>query len=135
MKEEKNSLGPWGEYGRLFISELERLSNAQEKTDKSIAKLITKIELVAQEVDQHREVDEKTFLELASDIKDMRNELVNHLKDVNEVWSPKQMQQVKNEVYRQKNQMSKWGGFLIALQIVIGFLIAFGKEIFQALFK
>jgi phosphoenolpyruvate-protein kinase (PTS system EI component) len=135
MSKEGNSLGPWGEYGRLFISELERLSGAQEKTDKNIAKLITKIELIAQEVDQHRQVDEKTFEELAQDIKDIRDELIGHVKEVNEVWSPKQMQQVKNEVYRQKNQMAKWAGFIIAVQVLVGFLVAFGKEIFQALFR
>lgn len=121
----------WSEYGRLVLNELERLNNSLEKDEKSITELSKKISLVQQEIEQHREVDEKTFLNTAKDIKDIRNELVKHIQEVNEVWSPKQMQQVKDEVYMQKNQMTKFLGIIVGIQIVVGLIITFADNIFK----
>jgi hypothetical protein len=126
---EHNDNHSWNSYSRLVLNELERLNDNVEKNSKEISKLCNKVSLVQKEVDQHRDVDEKTFLDLAGDIKDIREELVTHVKEVNEVWSPKQMQQVKNEVYRQKNHMAKIAGVVIAVQVIIGILVAFGKDI------
>lgn len=114
----------WNEYGRLVLTELERLNSRQERVENNLAKLSNEISLVKQEIDQHRNVDERTFMDLASDIKDINTEFAKHVKDVNDVWSPKQMQQVKNEVYTQKNKWTKVAGILIAIQIVFGILLA-----------
>jgi len=114
----------WNEYGRLVLTELERLNSRQERVENNLAKLSNEISLVKQEIDQHRNVDERTFMDLASDIKDINTEFTKHVKDVNDVWSPKQMQQVKNEVYTQKNKWTKVAGILIAIQIVFGILLA-----------
>jgi len=132
MKTDKDSISTngWSEYGRLVLNELERLNTSLEKDESVIAELSKKISLVQQEVEQHREVDEKTFLATAKDIKDIRNELVKHIQEVNEVWSPKQMQQVKDEVYMQKNQMTKFLGIIVGIQIVVGLIITFADKIF-----
>jgi len=132
MKTDKDSISTngWSEYGRLVLNELERLNTSLEKDESVIAELSKKISLVQQEVEQHREVDEKTFLAAAKDIKDIRNELVKHIQEVNEVWSPKQMQQVKDEVYMQKNQMTKFLGIIVGIQIVVGLIITFADKIF-----
>ena len=126
---DKNSNGSWTEMGRLVLNELERVNKAQTELTKEVTKLTTQIQLVKQEVDQHRDVDEKTFEELAGDIRDIRKELVAHLKEVNDVWSPKQMQQAKNEVYRQKNYMAKVAGIVIATQVLVGLFLAFKDKI------
>jgi hypothetical protein len=127
----ENDNHSWSSYSRLVLNELERLNDGLEKNSDEISKLSNKVSLVQKEIDQHRDVDEKTFMELAQDIKDIRDELVTHVKEVNEVWSPKQMQQVKNEVYKQKNHMAKVAGILIAVQVIVGILLAFGKEIME----
>jgi CII-binding regulator of phage lambda lysogenization HflD len=132
MKTDNESISKngWAEYGRLVLNELERLNGSLEKDEKLITALSQQISLVQQEMEQHRNVDEKTFIALAGDIKDIRSELVKHLKEVNEVWSPKQMQQVKDEVYMQKNQMTKFLGIIVGIQIVVGLIITFADKIF-----
>jgi len=132
MKTDNESISKngWAEYGRLVLNELERLNGSLEKDEKLITALSQQISLVQQEIEQHRNVDEKTFIALADDIKDIRAELVKHLKEVNEVWSPKQMQQVKDEVYMQKNQMTKFLGIIVGIQIVVGLIITFADKIF-----
>jgi hypothetical protein len=132
MKTDNESISKngWAEYGRLVLNELERLNGSLEKDEKLITALSQQISLVQQEIEQHRNVDEKTFITLAGDIKDIRAELVKHLKEVNEVWSPKQMQQVKDEVYMQKNQMTKFLGIIVGIQIVVGLIITFADKIF-----
>ena len=129
-EDENISKNGWSEYGRLVLNELERLNASLEKDEKALTTLSEKISLVQQDVEQHRASDEKTFLTTASDIKDIRTELVNHIREVNEVWSPSQMQQVKDEVYIQKNQMTKFLGIIVALQIVVGLIITFADKIF-----
>lgn len=113
----------WSEYGRLVLTELERLHARQERVENTLVKLSNDISLVKQEIDQHRNVDERTFMDLASDIKDINTEFAKHVKDVNDVWSPKQMQQVKNEVYTQKNNWQKITGIVIAIQVIFGLLL------------
>ena len=132
MKTDNESISKngWAEYGRLVLNELERLNGSLEKDEKLITALSQQISLVQQEIEQHRNVDEKTFITLAGDIKDIRAELVKHLKEVNEVWSPKQMQQVKDEVYMQKNQMTKFLSIIVGIQIVVGLIITFADKIF-----
>jgi hypothetical protein len=127
---EDNTNDSWASYSRLVLKELERLNDGVEKNDGELHTLANKISLLQQEIEQHRDVDEKTFMELSGDIRDIRDELVTHVKEVNEVWSPKQMQQVKNEVYRQKNQAAKVGGIVIAVTIIVNLLIAFKDQIF-----
>lgn len=43
---------------------------------------------------------------------------------VNETWSPRQMQEAKDEIYDQKNRWSKAIGMLAIIQLAIGAFIA-----------
>jgi hypothetical protein len=47
-----------------------------------------------------------------------------------EVWSVTQMQQGKNEIYKQKNEWQKVIGIVIASQVVVGLLLAFKDKLF-----
>lgn len=46
---------------------------------------------------------------------------------VDEVWSPTQMKEVKNEVYTQKEQWTKTIGILIGVELVVGVILFFLK--------
>jgi len=130
MNEQGNMDSGWKEYGRLVLAELERLNEAQSETNKSIQEMMTKISIVEKEVDAHRKVDEQVFKELADDIKEINEKWQNYVDKVNEVWSPTQMQQVKNEVYRHKTQMTRWAGVVITISVLINMVIAFKDYIF-----
>ena len=130
MNEQGNMDSGWKEYGRLVLAELERLNEAQSETNRSIQEMMTKIGIVEKEVDAHRKVDEQVFKELADDIKEINEKWQNYVDKVNEVWSPTQMQQVKNEVYRHKTQMTRWAGVVITISVLINMVIAFKDYIF-----
>jgi len=71
-----------------------------------------------------------TLLEFKSTIKDV-NEIKEWKKQVNDVWSTPQMKDAKDEVYEQKNRWSKTIGILIAVEVVIGILMAMVPVIFK----
>ena len=106
----------WSEYGRLVLNELERLNDGQEKLKEEIDK-------------KFKELNDKItgFNTLEKDVDDLKE-----WKDrVVEVWSSTQMNQVKDEVYKQKNQWAKVTGIIIILQILMGIILSFKDEIFK----
>lgn len=111
MGENENiSKNGWSEYGRLVLNELERLNEGQNS--------------LKQEID-------KKFTELSEKISDFKNtekeveDIKKWKEKVTEVWSPKQMQQAKDEIYEQKNKWAKVLGIIIALQVLFTLFIAF----------
>lgn len=106
----------WSEYGRLVLNELERLNDGQEKLKEEIDK-------------KFKELNDKItgFNTIEKDVDDLKE-----WKDrVVEVWSSTQMNQVKDEVYKQKNQWAKVTGIIIILQILMGIILSFKDEIFK----
>ena len=106
----------WSEYGRLVLNELERLNDGQEKLKEEIDK-------------KFKELNDKItgFNTIEKDVDDLKE-----WKDrVVEVWSSTQMNQVKDEVYKQKNQWAKVTGIIIILQILMGIVLSFKDEIFK----
>jgi ElaB/YqjD/DUF883 family membrane-anchored ribosome-binding protein len=62
----------------------------------------------------------KTAKHIVKDYKDWKGK-------VDEVWSPTQMKEVKNEVYTQKEQWTKTIGILIGVELVVGVILFFLK--------
>lgn len=99
----------WSEYGRLVLKELERLNDGQDSLK--------------------RDLDLK-FLELNTKMSDFRKtekdveDLKAWREKVTEVWSTSQMQQAKDELYKQKGQWQKTLGILIGVQVILGGIIA-----------
>lgn len=115
MGENENiSKNGWSEYGRLVLNELERLNEGQNNL---------KLEI------------DKKFSELAEKMSDFKNtekeveEIKVWKEKVTEVWSPKQMQQAKDEIYEQKNKWAKVLGIIIALQVLFTLFIAFKDKL------
>lgn len=99
--------GGWSEYGRLVLKELERLNEGQERL---------------------REDLDRKFSELNSKMGEFKStetsakELQEWKAKVTEVWSPTQMTQAKNELYRQKNQWQRVMGIVIAVEVIVGII-------------
>ena len=116
---ENISKNGWSEYGRLVLKELERLNEGQDKLREDFDK-------------QFKELNEKMtkntalFKSTEQDVKDLRD----WREKVNEVWSSTQMKQSKDEIYKQKGQWQKTVGIVVAIQVIIGILIAFKEQIF-----
>lgn len=90
----------WGEYSKLVLNELEHLNRSYEK--------------MKQDMDtKFNELNHKL-----SELKNMEKPVSSQFswfEKVNEVWSPTQMKEAKDEIYKQK---SRW----VALVAIIGFI-------------
>lgn len=99
----------WGEYGKLVLKELERLNENQEK-------MRTDIE------ERFSEVNEKL-----SELKNIEGRVSSNntwIDRVNDVWSPSQMKEAKDELYRQKNRWAAAIAIITFVQIAIGVAVA-----------
>ena len=115
LDNENISKNGWSEYGRLVLKELERLNENQEKLREDFDK-------------KFNELNERmsAFKNTEKDVEDLKKWKDN----VVEVWSVTQMQQSKDELYKQKNQLTKWGGIVIAVTVILNLIIAFKEQIF-----
>jgi DNA repair exonuclease SbcCD ATPase subunit len=72
--------------------------------------------------DKFREINDKL-----SDVKSTK-ETVSELRlwqeKVNEVWSPTQMKEAKDELYKQKNRWTATVAILAFIQIIIGIIVS-----------
>jgi len=99
----------WGDYSKLVLKELERLNENYE--DMSL-KFSNKFQEISNALS-----DFKNTEKVVSDQK-------SWIERVNDVWSPAQMKEAKDELYRQK---SKWGAtvaIITFIQILLGIAIA-----------
>ena len=106
--------GTWGDYSKLVLKELERLN---ENYDKMRTDMDTKFAELNQKI---------------TEIKNIENKVLTHvswIEKVNDVWSPTQMKEAKDEIYKQKN---RWVA-AIAIFAFIEILIAFGIAIWSKL--
>lgn len=97
--------GTWGDYSKLVLKELERLNDNYDKMrdemDKRFDELKTKI----------------------SEVKSIETKVVNHaawIDKVNDVWSPTQMKEAKDELYKQKNRWVAAIAIVTFIQILVG---------------
>jgi hypothetical protein len=81
----------WAEYSKLVLKELERLNDNHERMRSDFDNRFNEINTKLSEV----KTLEKTYNN------------INWIDKVNEVWSPSQMKEAKNEIYRQKKYNSR----------------------------
>lgn len=102
MSDEKDS---WGEYSKLVLKELERLNenynNMRNDMDYRFNELNQKL----------------------SEFKNTEGKVVTHnawIEKVNDVWSPTQMKEAKDEIYKQKTRWASAIAILAFIQILVG---------------
>lgn len=99
----------WGNYSKLVLKELERLNDNYEDMRLTFSNKFQEINntLTNFKNTEKTVFDQKSWIE-----------------KVNDVWSPAQMKEAKDELYKQK---SKWGATIAIItfvQIILGILIA-----------
>lgn len=103
----------WGDYSKLVLKELERLNDNYER--------------MRQDIDSR-------FQEMHNSLSDFKNteRLVSDhktwIEKVNDVWSPQQMKEAKDEIYAQKNKWVATVAIITFLQIALGFVLYFLKN-------
>lgn len=106
MSEQKDG---WGEYSKLVLNELVRLNDNHEKMRN----------------DFDTKLQEMNFK--LGDIKSIEKNLGTNttwMEKVNDVWSPNQMKEAKDEIYKQKSRWVAAIAIITFVQIIIGFVIS-----------
>ena len=107
QQNEENFKVLWAEYSKLVLKELDRLNNNYESLRENIE-------------DKFKDINEKL-----GDVK-TTEKFVQEIKvwqeKVNEIWSPTQMKEAKNEVYKQKNRWTATIAIILFIQIIVGIL-------------
>lgn len=106
MSEQKDG---WGEYSKLVLNELVRLNDNHEKMRN----------------DFDSKLQEMNFK--LGDIKSIEKNLGTNttwMEKVNDVWSPNQMKEAKDEIYKQKSRWVAAIAIITFVQIIIGFAIS-----------
>ena len=99
----------WGEYSKLVLNELQRLNENYENLRSDVDKRLN-------------EMNQKL-----TEVKNIEGKVATHsgwIDKVNDVWSPSQMKEAKDEIYKQKNRMTAVFSVLAFLQILITIAIA-----------
>jgi len=102
---EENFKTLWAEYSKLVLKELDRMNNNYETLRDNIEHINFKLN------------DVKNTEKSLQDLKIWQDK-------INEVWSPSQMKEAKDEVYKQKNRWTATIAILLFVQIVIGIIVS-----------
>lgn len=99
----------WGDYSKLVLKELERLNDTYEKLREDIDSRFKEMSTVLSDLKNTEKTvaDQKVWIE-----------------KVNDVWSPAQMKEAKDEIYRQKNKWAATIAIITFIQILIGVILA-----------
>ena len=99
----------WGDYSKLVLKELERLGDNFEKMREDIDSRFKEMSMVLSDLKNTEKTvaDQKAWIE-----------------KVNDVWSPAQMKEAKDEIYRQKNKWAATIAIITFIQILIGIILA-----------
>ena len=99
----------WGDYSKLVLKELERLGDNFEKMREDIDSRFKEMSTVLSDLKNTEKTvaDQKAWIE-----------------KVNDVWSPAQMKEAKDEIYRQKNKWAATIAIITFIQILIGIILA-----------
>ena len=101
--------GTWGDYSKLVLKELERLNDNYNKMRTDMDTRFSELNLKLTE------------------FKNTEGKVENQSKwieKVNDVWSPSQMKEAKDELYRQKNRWVAAIAIITFVQIAVGIIIA-----------
>lgn len=102
---EENFKTLWAEYSKLVLKELDRMNNNYETLRENIENINFKLN------------DVKNTEKSLQDLKVWQEK-------INEVWSPSQMKEAKDEIYRQKNRWTATIAILLFVQVIIGILVS-----------
>ena len=111
MSEQKDG---WGEYSKLVLNELVRLNDNHEKMRN----------------DFDSKLQEMTFK--LGDIKSIEKNVTSNtawMEKVNDVWSPNQMKEAKDEIYKQKSRWVAAIAIITFVQIIIGLIISIWSKL------
>jgi len=111
MGGEKDS---WGEYGKLVLKELERLNDNHEKMRTDFDNRFNEINLKLGEV---KTIEKNVGSNSA------------WIEKVNDVWSPTQMKEAKDEIYKQKTMLAAGIAIITFVQIVIAIVVSIWSKI------
>jgi len=106
MNETKST---WGEYSKLILNEIERLTDNDEKTNNHLNIKFKEIDDKINKLEQL----EKTVLDHK-----------NWIKEVNNVWPPIQMKEGKDQIYKQKDKWVSAIAILAFIQILLSLSLA-----------
>lgn len=104
-----NEKDTWGEYSKLVLNELQRLNQNYEDLRSDMHKSLNEMN---QKLTEVKNVEAKVSIH------------ASWIDKVNDVWSPSQMKEAKDEIYKQKNRMTAIFAVLAFLQIMITIGIA-----------
>ena len=106
MADDRNT---WGEYSNLVLKELERLN---DNYDKMRTDMDTRFNELNQKLTEVKNVESKVFSH------------TTWIERVNDVWSPNQMKEAKDEIYKQKNRWVAAIAIVTFIQILVGVVIS-----------
>jgi hypothetical protein len=106
MAENKDS---WADYSKLVLKELERLNENHEKMRSDFDLRLNEMNLKLNDV---------------KGIEKSVNQNSDWIQKVNDVWSPVQMKEAKDELYKQKNRWVAAIAVMSFIQIIIGIAIS-----------
>lgn len=101
--------GTWGDYSKLVLKELERLN---ENYDKMRTDMDSRFSELNQKLTEFKNVEGK--VEYQS----------KWIEKVNDVWSPSQMKEAKDEIYMQKNRWVAAIAVISFIQVAVGIAVA-----------
>jgi TolA-binding protein len=106
MAESKDT---WADYSKLVLKELERLNENHEKMRTDFDSRLNEMNLKLNDV---------------KGIEKSVNQNSEWIQKVNDIWSPTQMKEAKDELYRQKNRWVAAIAIMSFIQIVVGVIIS-----------
>jgi hypothetical protein len=103
----------WGDYSKLVLKELERLNDNYEKMREDIDSRFKEMNNVLSDFKNTEKIvfDQKAWIEKVTD-----------------VWSPAQMKEAKDELYKQKNKWTATVAIITFIQIITGILMVWFKS-------
>ena len=106
MADDKES---WGDYSKLVLKELERLN---ENYDKMRTDMDTRFSELNQKLTEVKNIEKTVTLNTV------------WIEKVSEIWSPTQMKEAKDEIYKQKNRWVAAIAIISFVQVAVGIAIA-----------
>lgn len=106
MAENKDT---WADYSKLVLKELERLNENHEKMRSDFDNRLNEMNLKLNDV---------------KGIEKSVNQNSEWIQRVTDIWSPTQMKEAKDELYRQKNRWVAAIAIMSFIQIIVGIVIS-----------
>lgn len=104
----------WADYSKLVLKELERLNENHEKMRTDFDSRLNEMNLKLNDV---------------KGIEKNVNQNTEWIQKVNDVWSPLQMKEAKDELYKQKNRWVAAIAIMSFIQVVMGVILSLWGKI------